>query len=49
MKVLMKQNVSPKIVFVVLSMRFSNLMRGNQSFIAENENWKHLPAFVDNA
>lgn len=44
---LLRQNVSPKLIFVVLSFRFSALMRGVEPYISEDENWKHLPAFVE--
>lgn len=44
---MLRQNVSPKLIFVVLSFRFSALMRGLEPYISENENWKHLPAFVE--
>lgn len=44
---LLRQNVSPKLLFTVLSFRFSNLMRGQDPFIPLTENWKHLPAFVN--
>lgn len=44
---MLRQNVSPKLMFVVLSFRFSALMRGLEPYISENENWKHLPAFVE--
>lgn len=43
---MLKQNVSPKLTLTVLALRFSNLMRGNNPFIPAEENWKHLPAFV---
>ena len=42
----LRQNVSPKLAFTVLALRFSNLMRGNNPFISDNDNWQHLPAFV---
>ncbi len=44
---MLQQNVSPKLALTVLALRFSNLMRGKQPFIAEEEPWKHLPAFVE--
>ena len=44
---MLRQNVSPKLVFTVLALRFSTLMRGLDTYIPENENWKHLPAFVE--
>lgn len=43
---MLRQNVSPKLTFTVLALRFSNLMRGNEPFISDEENWKHLPAFA---
>ncbi|XWN37943.1 MAG: DNA polymerase III subunit delta' C-terminal domain-containing protein [Balneola sp.] len=44
---MLRQNVSPKLIFVILSFRFSALMRGLTPYISENEQWKHLPAFVE--
>lgn len=44
---LLRQNVSPKLLFVVLALRFSALMRGKEPLIGKEENWKHLPAFVE--
>ncbi len=44
---LLRQNVSAKLIFVVLALRFSSLMRGKEPIIAHDENWKHLPAFVE--
>tara|TARA_R110002096_G_scaffold78670_2_gene185066 strand:- start:8315 stop:9505 length:1191 start_codon:yes stop_codon:yes gene_type:complete len=44
---MLRQNVSAKLIFVVLALRFSSLMRGNEPIIGSNENWKHLPAFVE--
>ena len=43
---MLRQNVSPKLLFTVLGLRFSNLMRGVDPYIPTNENWKHLPAFT---
>ena len=43
---LLKQNVSPKLIFTVLSFRFSALIRGKSPFISNSESWKHLPAFT---
>jgi len=37
-----KQNVSAKLIFTILSLRFTNLMRGLEPAITEN--WKHIPA-----
>ena len=42
----LRQNVSPKLAFTVLALRFSNLMRGSDPFISDENNWQHLPAFV---
>jgi len=44
---MLRQNVSPKLIFVVLSFRFSAMMRGLDPYISDSENWKHLPAFVE--
>ncbi len=46
-RVMLRQNVSAKLIFTVLALRFSNLMRGTDPFIPEHENWKHLPAFAE--
>jgi len=46
-RTLIYQNVQPKLVFATLSLRFSNLMRDFDLPIAENESWKHLPAYID--
>ncbi len=43
---MLKQNVSPKLVFTVLGLRFSSLMRGQDPLISAEESWKHLPAFT---
>ncbi|SMO54529.1 ATP-binding protein [Gracilimonas mengyeensis] len=40
-----RQYTNPKLVFIVLALRFSNLMRGLDPFIPEEENWQHVPAF----
>lgn len=42
----LRQNVSPKLAFTVLALRFSNLMRGAEPVIPHDDNWQHLPAFV---
>lgn len=43
----LRQNVNPKLIFIVLSLRFSTLMRGLDPIIPEEENWKHIPAFTE--
>ncbi|MAL16088.1 MAG: hypothetical protein CL670_12095 [Balneola sp.] len=43
----LRQNVNPKLIFIVLALRFSTLMRGLDPSISEEENWKHVPAFVE--
>lgn len=43
---MLRQNVSPKLTFTVLALRFASLMRGNDPYISDKENWKHLPAFA---
>ncbi|MBO6793767.1 MAG: RuvB-like helicase [Balneolaceae bacterium] len=43
---MLRQNVSAKLIFTVLSLRFSALMRGADPEISTKDNWKHLPAFV---
>jgi DNA polymerase-3 subunit delta' len=41
---LIYQNVSPKLIFTILALRYSSLIRGFSPVI--NESWQHLPAFV---
>jgi len=41
---MLRQNVSPKLVFTVLGLRFSSLMRGIDPHIPDQEPWNHLPA-----
>ena len=41
------QNVSAKLIFSVLAQRLARLMRGLESVITPNEQWKHIPAFVE--
>lgn len=43
----LRQNVNPKLIFIVLALRFSPLMRGLDPIIPDEENWKHVPAFTD--
>jgi len=43
---MLRQNVSPKLIFTVLSLRFSNLMRGVDPYISNQDSWKHLPAYT---
>jgi DNA polymerase-3 subunit delta' len=43
----LRQNVNPKLIFIVLALRFSTLMRGLDPIIADEDNWKHVPAFVE--
>lgn len=43
----LQQYVNPKLIFIVLALRFSTLMRGLDPVISEEENWKHTPAFVE--
>ena len=44
-KPMIYQNVQAKLVFTVLSQRFSSLMRGVKPEIGSDEAWKHLPAY----
>ncbi|MEX0722032.1 MAG: AAA family ATPase [Balneolaceae bacterium] len=44
---MLRQNVNPKLIFIVLAFRFSNLMRGINPLISKEEHWQHLPAFVE--
>lgn len=46
---MLKQNVNPKLIFIVLALRFSSLMRGLNPVIPTEENHNHLPAFIPNA
>lgn len=43
---MLRQNVNAKLIFVVLAFRFFNLMRGYDIPIPQEENHKHLAAFV---
>ncbi|WP_020401959.1 ATP-binding protein [Gracilimonas tropica] len=43
----LRQNVNPKLIFIVLALRFSNLMRGLDPYIPDENNWKHIPAFAE--
>ncbi len=47
LKQLLYQNVQFKYIFIALSMRFSNLMRGREPMIPKEEPWKHLPALTE--
>ncbi|MTI89666.1 MAG: DNA polymerase III subunit [Balneolaceae bacterium] len=47
MRPLLRQNVTPKLTFLVLALRFSSLMRGQKPYIPSENNWKHIPAFVE--
>ncbi len=42
------QNVSAKLIFTVLSFKFSSLMRGEAPNIEKSDSWKHIPAFEAN-
>ncbi|MCW9706663.1 ATP-binding protein [Fodinibius salsisoli] len=46
-KPMLYQNVQGKLVFTALALRFSNLMRDLDPEIADNEPFKHLPAFSE--
>jgi len=48
LKMMLYQNVQFKLVFTSLSFRFTNLMRGLDHEINNNNEWKHLPAFTGN-
>jgi len=48
LKVMLYQNVQFKLIFTSLSFRFTNLMRGLDPEIDNNNVWKHLPAFTNN-
>ena len=43
----LQQNVNPKLIFIVLALRFSNLMRGLDPYISEQSTWNHIPAFAE--
>jgi len=44
---LIYRNVQFKLVFTALALRMHNLMKGYDPYIAGNEPWKHIPAFVE--
>ena len=46
LKGLLHQNVQFKLIFTVLALRFTFLMRGNDPVIPDNKPWKHLPALT---
>ncbi|MGD8426126.1 MAG: AAA family ATPase [Balneolaceae bacterium] len=46
-KPMVYQNVQPKLIFTVLALRFSSLMRGLDPAIPNSDSWKHLPAFSE--
>lgn len=43
----LRQYVNPKLIFIVLALRFSTLMRGLDPVISDEDSWKHVPAFVE--
>lgn len=45
-KPMIYQNVQPKLIFTVLALRFSSLMRGADPEISTHDSWKHLPAYT---
>jgi DNA polymerase-3 subunit delta' len=42
----LQQNVQPKLIFTVLALRFSSLMRDEDTAIPANRPWEHLPAYI---
>ncbi|MEX0770603.1 MAG: DNA polymerase III subunit delta' C-terminal domain-containing protein, partial [Balneolaceae bacterium] len=44
LKGLLYQNIQFKLIFTVLAIRYSFLMRGKDPVIPTDENWQHLPA-----
>lgn len=44
---LIYRNVQPKIIFTVLALRFSSLMRDLDPSISQQESWQHLPAYYE--
>ncbi len=46
-KPMVYRNVQPKLIFTSLALRFSNLMRGIDPVISQQESWKHLSAFSE--
>lgn len=44
-RAMIRQNVNARIIFTVLSNRMAYLMRGKDTPIPTNEEWRHLPAF----
>lgn len=41
------QNVQAKLIFTVLAIRFSYLMRGYDSVVSDEESWKHMPSYQE--
>lgn len=46
MRLCVAQNISPKLVFTSLAIRYSQLMRGLQPKFAGSESWRQLPAVM---
>lgn len=46
-KPMIYRNVQPKLIFTVLALRFSRLMRDKDTVIASEDSWKHLPAYSE--
>lgn len=44
----LRQNVSPRLLFTVIANRFAYLMRGMDTPVEANNDWKHLPALEIN-
>lgn len=41
------QNVQAKLIFTVLAIRFSFLMRGHDQVISDSASWKHIPSYQE--
>ena len=46
-KPMVYRNVQPKLIFTALALRFSRLMRDQDTEISREDSWKHLPAFSE--
>ncbi len=43
---LLQRNVQAKLIFTALALRFSFLMRGQETAISSDQPWEHLPAYT---
>ncbi len=46
-RILIGQNVQTRLVFTVIANRFASWMRGLEAPVAQDQPWKHIPAFLE--